>query len=83
MVPPPALIWNWFEAAIDGRRKCKFCNDTENNSKNAENHLKFNHDKEFKTFENEKAKSPSRKRKLEPVQINTLDKVWKPKSSEE
>jgi hypothetical protein len=73
MVPPPALIWKFYEAADEnGQRKCTYCDKTETTSSNAEKHTKRNHSEEFKKFETKKENPPSRKRKSEPVQSSGL-----------
>jgi hypothetical protein len=49
MAPKPAVIWQFYEKANEkGERKCKFCNDTEQNSSNAEKHTMRNHPDQFK-----------------------------------
>jgi hypothetical protein len=84
MGKPPAIIWKFFEAADEnGQRKCQSCDDIENNSSNVEKHIKVHHPEEFKKFEAEKEKSPSRKRPAESLQSNDLKKMWTPKSAKE
>jgi len=84
MAPQAALIWKYYDSKDeDGKRKCKLCDHKEDNSSNAEKHLSRHHAEEFKKFETEKAKSPSRKRHFESAQVNTLEKSWKSKSKEE
>lgn len=49
MAPPPAIIWKFYNS----EKKCNVCGKSENNSKNAKNHLRDNHPEEFKKFEDE------------------------------
>ena len=77
MPPQSALIWNYYESKDqEGKRKCKFCDQKEENSSNAEKHTRRNHADDFKKYEAEKAKSPSRKRQAEPVQSNTPERIF-------